>query len=33
VKAEIEKLRSTDFDVWIYVPEGAEAAARFLQNV
>ena len=33
VKAEIEKLRSTDFDVWIYVPEGAEAAARFLQNM
>lgn len=33
VKAEIEKLRSTDFDVWIYAPEGAEAAALFLQNM
>ena len=33
VRTEIEKLRSMDFDLWIYVPEGAEAAARFLQNM
>ena len=33
VKEEIEGLRRLDFDGWIYAPEGAEAAALFLQNL
>ena len=32
VREGIEKLRHTDFDTWLFVPRGAQAAARFLRE-